>query len=195
MGAIRSIARRALSRVAQRVAQDNLFEKPGERQKASPLPAEVAPSATPVTASPTLCEAPSPQGLVDALRPRGRALVVHHWATWCTPCDEELPRVQALANELAGQADLIGVGWELFEDPSSPEAAAAAISDFAAERGLSWKTLLVTEDAESFFATHKLSFRKIPQTRVIGADGGTLLQVDGAMSEADLAKIRALLLP
>lgn len=195
MGAIRSLARRALTRVAQRVAQDNLFEKPGERRRADPLPANDLPVRAPVAAGPALCEAAAPEALAEALRPRGRPLVVHHWATWCAPCDDELPRVSHLAERLGDNAELIGVGWELFEDPSSPEAAAAAVSDYAAERALRFKTLLVTEEASAFFERFQLSFHKIPQTRVIGADGSTLLQIDGAMSEADIERVLALIAP
>lgn len=34
---------------------------------------------------------------------RGQAVVVNFWATWCGPCQEELPRLQRIAESYAGK--------------------------------------------------------------------------------------------
>ena len=34
---------------------------------------------------------------------RGRIVVVNFWATWCAPCQEELPRLAKLASDYAGK--------------------------------------------------------------------------------------------
>src|SRR5690606_19791758 len=35
---------------------------------------------------------------------RGRRLVVNFWATWCPPCVEEMPELEALRQEFDGRA-------------------------------------------------------------------------------------------
>jgi len=34
---------------------------------------------------------------------RGKIVVVNFWATWCTPCQDELPRLAKLASDYAGK--------------------------------------------------------------------------------------------
>ena len=41
-----------------------------------------------------------PHNLADY---RGKVVVVNFWATWCAPCREEMPSLQALREELAGK--------------------------------------------------------------------------------------------
>ncbi|WP_124078932.1 TlpA family protein disulfide reductase [Pigmentiphaga humi] len=41
---------------------------------------------------------------------RGRRLVVNFWATWCPPCVDEMPELDALHRELAGSVQFVGIG-------------------------------------------------------------------------------------
>lgn len=42
---------------------------------------------------------------------RGHPALVVFWASWCTPCQQEAPALERLAQSLHGRAMLIGVNW------------------------------------------------------------------------------------
>jgi len=65
---------------------------------------------------------------------RGRVVVLNVWATWCQPCREELPAMEALARELAPRGLTI-----LAVNHQEPEARVAA---FAREYRLTLPILL-----------------------------------------------------
>lgn len=43
---------------------------------------------------------------IDFQRYRGRVVVLNFWATWCPPCQAELPGLGSLASHYAGQKDV-----------------------------------------------------------------------------------------
>jgi thiol-disulfide isomerase/thioredoxin len=122
-----------------------------------------------------------------ALVPRGRPLLVNHWATWCEGCVEELPALVALAARTRDRADFVGIGWELFSGWREPGPALAAVAEYAADEGLTWPTLVFDGEPEDLFAGLGLAVPHIPQTFLLAADGGTLLHFAGALGSAEIA--------
>lgn len=55
---------------------------------------------------------PDPQGQLHSLAQwKGKVLIVNFWATWCTPCVQEMPELSALQAELGGKnVQVIGIG-------------------------------------------------------------------------------------
>ena len=90
----------------------------------------------------------------------GKVVLIDFWATWCGPCNEELPHMQKIAKEFAGQPlVIISVSWDADE---------AKWKDFIAKHEMTW---LQYRDAD-----HKLSDRfginAIPHYFTIDSDGG-----------------------
>lgn len=68
---------------------------------------------------------------------RGRPIVIHFWASWCTPCRAEFPQlVQARAAHADDRLEILGI---IHDD--TPEDATA----FAREQGASWPLFQDTE--------------------------------------------------
>jgi|GEM_PF-67427 len=49
---------------------------------------------------------------VAAARLQGKWLVINYWAIWCAPCRKEIPELNQLAEQLAGQAEIFAVNFD-----------------------------------------------------------------------------------
>lgn len=215
MGRIRALGYQVAVRVARRVGQSELFEKPGDRAAQAPIatvahappavgeaapaadrPVEAAPSAAPglpgvdTPGGPAACTIAGLDALRARLGPRGGVRVVNHWATWCLPCVEELGLLKQLADQL-GDVPLLGVSWDLFDPRGDEDDIREHVENFGAGQGLGWPTLLIAESvpAEAFFEAFSVSFQQIPQTWVIDDAGAVVHRVDGVLNAAAVTAI------
>ncbi|HEX5832167.1 MAG TPA: redoxin domain-containing protein [Gemmatimonadaceae bacterium] len=92
---------------------------------------------------------------------RGEVVLLNIWATWCAPCREEMPSIQALHERFAKQG--LHVVAVSIDDPGSE----AAIRDFAREYGLTFEIL---HDASGAIQ-RQYQTTGVPETVVIGRDG------------------------
>ena len=90
---------------------------------------------------------------------RNRVVLVNFWATWCEPCREEMPALQALQNTL-GKERLVVLTVNYGES-------AEKVQEFAHTIGLDFPMLLDrhTEAAKAW------QVRVLPTTFVLGQDG------------------------
>ena len=65
---------------------------------------------------------------------RGKWVLVNYWATWCPPCLEELPELEAFHTESAGKAVVLGVNMESIGH--------AELQGFVADRSLTFPILV-----------------------------------------------------
>jgi thiol-disulfide isomerase/thioredoxin len=104
---------------------------------------------------------------------RGRWVVLNFWATWCAPCVEEMPALQALADEMAAQAVVLGIN--LREDSNT-------IRAFAAEHRVRFPLLLNPDDATVLAYT----VVGLPQTVLIDPSGVVMARAFGPVNTAEL---------
>jgi cytochrome c biogenesis protein CcmG, thiol:disulfide interchange protein DsbE len=111
---------------------------------------------------------------------RGEPVVINVWASWCTPCREEMPALQRVYRDYEDQSVVI-----LGLNSTSQDTRDAALS-FAAEQGLTFP-ILFDEGGE---ATRLYQVRALPTTFFIDAQGKIQEVITGGpMSEA-LLRIR-----
>jgi peroxiredoxin len=117
---------------------------------------------------------------------RGQVVLLNMWATWCGPCKQEMPGIQALHDSLGPQG--LKVVAISVDDPGFDD----AIRSFVAEHRLTFEIL--HEGSGTIERDYQTS--GIPETFVIGKDGVIRKRVIGAAqwnSEANLKLMRGLL--
>ncbi len=103
---------------------------------------------------------------------RGRVVFLNFWATWCPPCREEMPSMQALYEQYS-DSGLAVVAVDLQESE-------AAVSAFAREFEITFDILLDTDGRVGAM----YGIRSIPTTYIVGRDG---MIVAGALGARDWA--------
>lgn len=90
---------------------------------------------------------------------RGRWVVVNYWATWCSPCLEEMPELSALAS-MREHVEVVGLAYEDIETD--------AMREFLERHPVTYPVAIVdTLDPPEDFPTP----RGLPMTWLIGPDG------------------------
>ena len=114
--------------------------------------------------------APLPETLTG-----GKTLVVNFWAPWCPPCRLEIPWLQHLQNENAGNLLVIGV----VADPDEYSKAQA----FMAARGVNYILVRDTPEVEGVFG----AVSSLPTTFYVTRSGSVAHTVSGLIPEPLMA--------
>ncbi|MBO9309421.1 MAG: TlpA family protein disulfide reductase [Chloroflexi bacterium] len=101
---------------------------------------------------------------------RGAPIIVNFWASWCAPCREEMPVLQALH-----ETGFRVVGVNVGEAP-------AQVASFASAYNLTFPILL---DPDSYWL-RVFRVRALPTTFFIAPDGALREVVSGGMSAHEL---------
>jgi cytochrome c biogenesis protein CcmG/thiol:disulfide interchange protein DsbE len=111
---------------------------------------------------------------------RGSIVVMNFWATWCPPCQEEMPALETLyRSERARGLVVLGI------DQGESVATAAA---FAKAHGVTFPILV---DADQQYASSYVSVG-LPTTVIVGRNGHVAKGIDGAQT---LGQFQALVGP
>jgi cytochrome c biogenesis protein CcmG/thiol:disulfide interchange protein DsbE len=115
---------------------------------------------------------------VDVGSLRGKPAVINFWASWCTPCKQEAPELERLADTLGGRARVIGVDW----NDTTRNATA-----FIREHGLTYPNL---RDGSSEVGS-RYGINGLPTTFVLDAEGTIVRTLRGPQTTAALREALA----
>jgi len=112
---------------------------------------------------------------------QGRPLVVNFWATWCEPCRQEIPALQALHVERGGKVRVVGVS---VDDPGREE----VVRRFLASQGVSFPQYIRSDsDDESFIAAVDPEWNgAVPATFVYDGTGRRSVRLIGQQDRESL---------
>ncbi|MCG2769448.1 MAG: TlpA family protein disulfide reductase [Anaerolineae bacterium] len=113
---------------------------------------------------------------------RGKVLLLNFWATWCPPCQQEIPMFIEVYEELKGD-DFVILAVSMGEGKDK-------VSSFVSQKGMSFPVLL---DSSRDVARRYL-VRAIPTSVMIDRDGVVQRIIVGMMHESQLrAELKDLL--
>jgi thiol-disulfide isomerase/thioredoxin len=111
---------------------------------------------------------------------KGKVLVVNFWATWCTPCREEMPEFVKLQTELGGRGlQFVGIAIDQ----------ADKVQAFAAELGLNYPALIGGNGAIELSKTMGNRLGALPFTIIVDRAGRVVHTQLGRLPEAQLMSI------
>jgi cytochrome c biogenesis protein CcmG/thiol:disulfide interchange protein DsbE len=104
---------------------------------------------------------------------RGKPVVLNFWASWCYPCNQEAPTLEAAAREWAGKATVVGVDVR----DANGEA-----RKFLHKHRISYP--VVHDNHDSMWPTYGLT--GLPETFFVDPHGRVVGHVAGQISASDL---------
>ncbi len=112
----------------------------------------------------------------------GKHLVINFWATWCAPCRQEMPALQALSDQLDPERYAV-LGVTVDQDQTLAE-------EFLLEQGISFKQFI---DPQMTLAMSDLKIRAFPETLIISSEGQLLRRIVGAREWGDKSYFQTIL--
>ncbi len=108
---------------------------------------------------------------------RGSIVVLSFWATWCTPCQEELPRLSKLSDGYSGKpVKFIAVSIDEAKDR-------AKIAPFVAKAGIH---LDVWQGADTNTMARVGLGEIVPSTVILDEQGEAVTRIEGEAREEDV---------
>jgi len=108
---------------------------------------------------------------------RGRVVVINFWASWCTPCREEMPVFIRLQDRYEQQGlQFLGVA---IDDPGKAEA-------FARELGVNYPTLLGAAEGLSWSRALGNQAGVLPYTVIFDRHGAVVARHAGGLKESEI---------
>jgi thiol-disulfide isomerase/thioredoxin len=112
---------------------------------------------------------------------RGKVVVLNFWASWCEPCQDELPYLNELANSGFAKGKVVVVGID-FKEPAD------TVRRFAGGHKVDYP-VLIDKTGEQF---RRWTNGVLPTTVIIDRSGRARWRISGAIDRNDTALKKAL---
>jgi len=108
---------------------------------------------------------------------KGKNLIVNFWATWCTPCVEEMPELSAMQSKLSSKnIQIVGVGIDSAEN----------IRDFSSKYKISYPLYVAGMNGAELARKMGNTNGGVPYTILISKDGKIRKQYFGKLKFNEL---------
>ena len=115
---------------------------------------------------------------------RGKIIVVHFWGTWCIPCKEETPALQAAYEQLRGpDVEFVGINLRNQEELGAP--GDAAVQSFVDEYGVTYPIVYDSEGDVS----RQYQISPIPVSYFLDSQGNIRYVYVGTLTTADVVAL------
>jgi cytochrome c biogenesis protein CcmG/thiol:disulfide interchange protein DsbE len=101
---------------------------------------------------------------------KGRVTLINFFASWCTPCAEEMPELEALKKEHSN-LQIIGIAWN--DDP-------ATLKKWLKKYGNPFQSIWVDNDGN---ATIALGIKGIPESFIVDSEGMVRYRLAGVLTK------------
>jgi thiol-disulfide isomerase/thioredoxin len=120
--------------------------------------------------------------LISTAQLRGKVVIVNFWATWCPPCQEEIPEMMELQKQYQGNLQIIGVSMD--------DGPAEGVKDFAGKIGMTYPVVMGSDELSQEYG----GIPALPTSFVIDPEGRVVQKHVGLYpKEVYDQEIRALL--
>jgi cytochrome c biogenesis protein CcmG, thiol:disulfide interchange protein DsbE len=115
---------------------------------------------------------------------RGRVVLLNFWATWCEPCKEETPALEAAYRQLKDEG-LVIVGVDLFNTERSNQRGLEDVRRFVAQYDVTYPIVL----DETGGASQSFGVAPIPTSIFVDRDGKVRYIRIGPLGTADVESV------
>jgi len=111
----------------------------------------------------------------------GKVVIVNFWATWCHPCEKEIPDLSNVATKYKDKVLILGVMADA--DVKAPDS--NTLLNFMSDHNMSYPVIRKTDEIMRAFGSPE----QYPTTYVYDRSGKERTRRLGAMTEAELSAI------
>ncbi|YAR63405.1 TlpA family protein disulfide reductase [Bacillus cytotoxicus] len=111
---------------------------------------------------------------------KGKKVIVNFWATWCGPCQQEMPDMEAFYKKHKEDIEILAVNYTVSERANGTE----KVRQFAEEKGVTFPILLDTDIS----VTTRYKVITIPTSYFINTKGIIQDKFIGPMTQKEMEK-------